>query len=362
MTRRRHLVLWLAVALALTACGTQDRVGEDGRTRLSAALSTTSSTLGQAYYSSIPAYLGYWRDEGLDVEQPRFNGSGDAVTAVATDRLDIAHAGNYSNMAAHVNGNADMVAFMQDIPGNPYFPLVLEGSPIRTLADLQGKTLGVFSTASDANELLRGVMAQQGLDPDSVKIVSTGVGATAAEALRTGQIDGWMAYDSGAALLTTLGLRWRVVQPELFDGGPGSGLIVRPALITEQRRALVAYGRGIAKAMVFTAANPEAAVRIHWEVFPESRPKGKSTEEALAAGVAEMRARMDHVFPIDGRWGTATRTGFGQYIDVFEAAGVLDREVGVDEIWTDELIAEINDFDRAAVEQRARAFDISAPR
>lgn len=366
MTGRRTALLLAALltaTLALAGCGARDRVGEDGRIRLSAGLSTTSSTVGQAYYSSVPDYLGYWDDGNLDVEQPRFNGSGEVVTAVATNRLDIAHAGNFSNMAAHVNGDADMVAFMQDIPGNPYFPLVLENSPIRTLADLEGTTLGIFSTASDANELLLGVMEQQGLDADSVTIVTTGVGSTAAEALRSGQIDGWMAYDSGAALLTTLGLDWRPVEPELFeDFGPGSGLIVRPELIQDQREALVAYGRGIAQAMVFTATNPEAAVRIHWEVFPESKPAGVPTEEALADGVVEMQARMEHVFPVGGDWGSTTEDRFQDYIDVFEAAGVLDEPLGVDEIWTDELIADINDFDHEAIEEQARTFDIDAPR
>lgn len=362
-TITRRAALLLGLGLVASACGTRARVGEDGRTRLSAGLSTTSSTVGQSYYSSVPRYLGYWDASGLDVEQPRFNGSGEAVTAVATNRLDIAHAGNFSNMAAHVNGNADTVAFMHDIPGNPYFPLVLKDSPIRTLADLQGTTLGIFSTASDANELLLGVMAQQGLDADSVTIVTTGVGSTAAEALRTGQIDGWMAYDSGAALLTTLGLDWRPVELDLFeDFGPGSGLIVRPSLIDEHRHALVAYGRGIAQAMVFTATNPEAAVRIHWQVFPESKPAGVAKEDALADGVVEMAARMEHVFPVGDQWGSTTDKRFQAYIDVFAAAGVLKKELGVGEIWTADLMADINNFDRAAIEEQARAFELSAPR
>lgn len=346
----------------LAACGGSGSEGlasesEDGSQKLVAGVSTTSSTIGQSYYTAVPDYLGYWEDEGLDVELKRFNGSGEAVTAAATGRLDIAHAGNFSNMAAHVNGNADTQAFMQDIPGNPYFPIVLEDSPIQSLADLEGKTLGIFSTASDANELLQGVMEQEGLDSSSVNIVETGIGATAAEALKTGKIDGWMAYDSGAALLRTLGIDWRAIDKELFDSyGPGSALIATPKAIEEGREALVKYGRGVAKAMVFTHANPEAAIRIHWEIFPETKPAGVPEDEAIAASVKELQYRMDNVFTEDGLWGNATEDRYERYVDVFVASGVLADPVDVSDIWTADLIEEINDFDAAEIEQQAKDF------
>ena len=36
---------------------------------------------------------------------------------------------------------------------------------------------------------------------------------------------------------------------------------------------LAGVARGIAKATVFGLANPEAAVRIHWKLYPASKPQ-----------------------------------------------------------------------------------------
>lgn len=366
--RHRRLLLTVGVAASLTlaACGGND--AEDtaadssdpaARVALTAGLSTTSSTVGQSYYSSVPDYLGYWEDAGLDVEQKRFNGSGETVTAVATNRIDVAHAGNFSNMAAHQNGGAQTVAFMHDIPGNPYFPIVLEDSPIKTLKDFEGKTLGIFSLASDANEMLQGVMEEEGLDASSVNIVATGLGAPAAEALRSRKIDGWMAYDSGAALLRTLGVQWRTVEPELFeDFGPGSGMIAQPETLEKKRDALVKYGQGIAKAMVFTTENPEAAVLIHWEKFPETKPAGVAPEKALEDGVIELGARMENVAPEGDQWGGTTDERFQQYIDIFVSSGALKKGLDVDKLWVDELMTDINDFDVDEVKKAARDFKL----
>jgi len=365
--KRTTRAIAAAAAIALTAglaacagsgAGESSSEGEGGDTGpLKIGLSTVAPSLGQSYYSSIPQYLGYWDDAGLELDVKRFNGSGEVMTAAATGQIDIGHGGNFSIMAAHENGGADIQAFMQDIPGNPYFPLVLQDSPIQTLKDLEGKTLGIFSTASDANEMLIGIMTQQGMDPNSVNIVETGNGPTAAEALQSGKIDGWMAYDSGAGMLSTLGIDWRPIDEDLFSGyRPGSAVVASPATIESKREELVAYGQGIAKAMIFAKENPEAAVQIHWDVFPDAKPAGVEDAEALELGVVELAARTDNVFPVEDLWGNVTEEDFAEYVKVFVEAGVLGSELPVDEIWTDELIEDINDFDHDEIVEQARNF------
>ena len=52
------------------------------------------------------------------------------------------------------------------------------------------------------------------------------------------------------------------------------------------RRLGKSYGtarvtQGYAKGAVFMIANPEAAVRILWEVFPQAKPTGKDEEIVL---------------------------------------------------------------------------------
>jgi NitT/TauT family transport system substrate-binding protein len=51
-------------------------------------------------------------------------------------------------------------------------------------------------------------------------------------------------------------------------------------LLKEERKALVALFRGIAKSTLFSHHNLDAGIDLHWAVYPESRPKGRSEEEA----------------------------------------------------------------------------------
>ena len=48
----------------------------------------------------------------------------------------------------------------------------------------------------------------------------------------------------------------------------------------------MALGRGYAMGTVFAMANPEAAIRILWEVFPQTKATGKDEATAMKDDVA----------------------------------------------------------------------------
>ena len=53
----------------------------------------------------------------------------------------------------------------------------------------------------------------------------------------------------------------------------------------------VALTQGYAKGTVFTMANPEAAIRILWEVFPQTKATGKDEATALRDDLKTLQAR-----------------------------------------------------------------------
>lgn len=359
--RRRHRSLALVAAAVLTttvaACGSSD----EGGTGTPVTFGVIGpQLLGSAYFSSVPQYLGYWSAEGIDVEFNEFGGSGEAMTAVATDRTLIGLGGTSSVMSAQVNGNAEIKSFYSYIPNTPYWPVVMPDSPIRSIADMQGLNVGTFSLAGDGASMFAGVMAQEGLDAASVNIVEVGTGATAIQALQTGRIDAYLGYDSVYAEIESLGFALRKIDSPMDDYGFMGGLTAQPATFTNQRNVLVALGRGIAKATTFIKANPECALRIHWEEYPDSRLAGVPEEEAVQRGLVGVMARLQNQFPVDGQWGRVATETVQARIDVAAAAGLLAREVTVEDIWDPALLDEINDFDAAAVEQQARTCDLDA--
>jgi len=111
----------------------------------------------------------------------------------------------------------------------------------------------------------------------------------------------------------------------------------------------------MAKASVFAKANPEAAVRIHWETFPASKPRGLSEANAMRRGVEPMLARLENTFEVEGLWGNSTPEQIDGYVNLLLEGGVLKQRVEASKVWDPSLLKEANNFDRQAVIAEARA-------
>jgi NitT/TauT family transport system substrate-binding protein len=110
---------------------------------------------------------------------------------------------------------------------------------------------------------------------------------------------------------------------------------------------------------VFAIANPEAAIRILWEVFPQTRSLGKDEATALRDDLITLDARAKHwrYEPVDGkRWGDNVEANYRTYLDWLVAQGVVKTKVDVKDLITDELLDDVNKFDADAIRKEARAF------
>src|SRR3954465_14410818 len=100
---------------------------------------------GPAALFLTPAAKGYFKDAKLDVTIDAGNGSGGAVTRVASGTYDIGFADMAALMEFHAN-NPDApnkpVAVMVVYNNTPAAVLTLRKSGIKTLADLAGRKLG----------------------------------------------------------------------------------------------------------------------------------------------------------------------------------------------------------------------------
>jgi NitT/TauT family transport system substrate-binding protein len=112
----------------------------------------------------------------------------------------------------------------------------------------------------------------------------------------------------------------------------------------------------MAKSTIVAGTNPEAAVRLHWELYPESKPKGKSEADALKEALYIIASRRAKWFAAP--WQTDKRMGASsleewQAWSRYTKTGDKIKDVSV--LFTNDLIAAANDFDHAAVEQQAKA-------
>jgi NitT/TauT family transport system substrate-binding protein len=139
----------------------------------------------------------------------------------------------------------------------------------------------------------------------------------------------------------------------------GQTLATRDDYLAENPDVLVGFARGVAKATLFGLTNPEAAVRIHWKLFPASKPQGGDDAKLMkdALHVFEARFALQRVDNReDKRYGAASTAQWQRFQNIFKEQRMLQGTVPASEVYTGALIDKINTFDRAAVIRQAKEY------
>jgi ABC-type nitrate/sulfonate/bicarbonate transport system substrate-binding protein len=162
----------------------------------SPARADTALTVGKANPTSdaiIPVdvgdQLGFFKKHGLDLKIINFGGGSKMAQALAAGSIDIGD-GAGTEMAFTAKG-APMLAVCESTAPAPFLAIgVPYDSPIKTLKDLKGKTIGVSSPGSFSDWSGHELARKEGWGPDGVKTVAIGGGgAPAAAAFKTHQVD-----------------------------------------------------------------------------------------------------------------------------------------------------------------------------
>lgn len=149
---------------------------------------------GKAAFYYLPLtlseQLGYFKDEGLDIEISDFAGGSRALQAVVGGSADVV-SGAYEHTINLQAKNQIFQAFV--LQGRA--PQIALGVSTKSMADytkvedLKGKKIGVSAPGSSTNMMANLVLARAGLKPSDVSFIGVGVAAGALTAMRSGQID-----------------------------------------------------------------------------------------------------------------------------------------------------------------------------
>jgi NitT/TauT family transport system substrate-binding protein len=342
--------------ISIASAGVMLAVG--GQTPVKVGFCARTVTSAAAPFA-VATKLGWYASDGIQVQLIPIAGSTDCVKLVATRDIQYSLPSVEPLAIIRAQGVKARI-FYTAYEGNIYGIAVPDASPIRTLADLKGKSIGVNSMASGGVVIARALAASAGLSPDSdVRIVVAGEGAQTAALLRGGQVDALSQFDTQYALVENAGVKLRLLDSRATDGFPGNGLLALEETLQTQRSQAVALAKGYAKGTVFTMANPEAAVRILWEVYPQTRPTGKDDATAMREDLHTLQARIPN-WKLDKagvkRWGESSQTNYSAYVDFLLRWGVIKQKVPARELTTNDLIDDINAFDASQVAAQARAW------
>ncbi|CAN7742563.1 ABC transporter substrate-binding protein [Variovorax sp. LjRoot84] len=310
--------------------------------------------------------LNFYKPNGVDVEYVNMSSMTQALQSLRAGHVDFGPAVPGILLPAMAKDSSlDLVSVYKWLPRNANVIVVKPGSPIKSAADLAGKRIGVRSQGDSGIVVTKTMLAELGLKDDKCEYIAIGDGAPAGAAIDNDRVDAMVSFDTAAARIELVGTKLRYVPITPKFAQVGSGWICVPRkLLQEERKGLVALFRGIAKSTVFAHHNLDAGIDLHWAVYPESRPKGRSEEEARKELAFILKDRknswMRRPDDPDQRIGASSLAEWKANIEMAAESSKnpkLAEELGdPNRLFTNELIDEINAFDKQAVVEMAKAF------
>lgn len=328
------LALGVCASLVLSACVAGSNAGQSG----SSATGDADVTIGLTYIPNVqfaPVYVadaqGLYNDAGVTVTV-RHHGSDEGLfTALLAGQEDVVIASGDEAVVAASQG-LDLVSIGQYYASYPGTVIVPADSPIATLADLKGKTIGIPGEYGSSYYATLAAIKAGGLQTSDVTISS--IGYTQQAALAAGQVDAVVGFTNNDAVQMRLsGLDIREIP--LDDG---STPLVAASIVTTREwaqshpdaaRAVVS---ATTEAMNAIAADPQVALdaTAQWDTT-------LTDETSLGAANAVLAATVPLWLGDDARAdGVQDLATWSSMVSFLSSIGVLEGDVDPSAIVTNE--------------------------
>lgn len=306
---------------------------------------------------AIATKLGWYEKLGVKVELVPLPGSGDCAKFVATGDTMLALP-SVEPVAVMRGQGAKLKTFYTAYQANIYGVAVPVDSPIKTMADLKGKKIGVIGMASASAIIVRALAKEEGMDPDKdISVVVAGEAGQTAALVRNGSVDALSQFDTQYALVENAGVKLRRLKHPSIDKFPSNGFIALEDTLVKNRKEAVAIAQGYAMGTLFALNNPEAAIRLLWEMWPQTKSTSKDEAIALKHDISTLNARavswrLESVGA--KKWGENIVENYQTYLDWLLANGTIKQKASATEILDNALIDDINKLDAEAVIKAAK--------
>lgn len=346
----RRLLIGLAAALAAMASTSIAHA-------LEKVLIQNGSPVPAAAYVDyyVAQEAGFFAEEGLDVAIRYAQGAPQAAQITASGGADIGQFSFEPYLYGYSKGMRGQFIFNYS-NHNIFFMAVPEDSGIRTISDLAGKKIGVSNMGSGSLIVARSMLRGAGVNPDPSMFLPVGVGDSALQALKSGQVQALSLWDGGYAALQRAGVKLRYLFHPKIGAIGSDGLFVPAGALDRIHDKALGVVRALVKARIFMRENPEAALRIYWRVNPAAR-QGASDAEALKQGMAELSFMMslNKDVPIKDL-GRFDMDKLANYLAVMKEEGVLTADLAPRDLATNALMDQIGEIDVEAIRKRARGW------
>ncbi|WP_196605507.1 ABC transporter substrate-binding protein [Pectinatus haikarae] len=214
--------------------------------------------------------LGYFKDEGLDVEISTFNYGPPIIEGMTSDNLDVGFMGDMPVYSGIANGLDIKIIASASASSDNQGIAVRDAAHIHQLSDLKGKKIAV-PFGSNAQPFLYLLLAKGGLTEKDVEIVNLGP-SDGVSSLVSGDIDADVIWEPNLSQAAETGNGVSVLQR-----GTGIKLFVSPILarnqfIKDNPEATAKLLKALQKAAEWSKANPDKAIEITHEATEATVP------------------------------------------------------------------------------------------
>lgn len=308
--------------------------------------------------------LGYAEEEGLDLSIELVGTPKNAAEGVISGRGD----------TTFINIVFTVLARDRGIPLRPYYAFVRsqnrafsvpKESPIRALADLRGSIIGLHYDDPELFEFACAALIGAGVDPHRDVTFKTLPGTPLdaprmAAAIRDNEVQAVWQLDVLAGLMEAEDVPLRLLPSAMIDPlTPSSCFNALDEQLESRADAYGALGRALAKATLFALENPEGAIELIWQAYPDAAPKpGEDGDRAFRGELAALKVRLAG-HRIDRasvpKWGAITELEMTAWQEFLLKTGAIHQKREPSVYYSGDLVEAFNAFEPGPVVARARA-------
>jgi NitT/TauT family transport system substrate-binding protein len=229
-----------------------------------------------------------------------------------------------------------------------------KGSPVKSLADLQGKTVALGSAGWQA--ICDPMFAQAGVDPKAINYVEAGPGW--GQSLQQGQADAALSWEGLRAQWSGQGLDFDYLIGRNVSKFPANTFVIRRKDYEDpsKKELYEAYLRAWAMGLEYGHRNPRAATHIVMQQFPSLQ----LTPEVATESMMQLANVFRGDFEKRQGWGWHDLEAWKIFLSTIRSIGQISKDIVAEDVIKNDYVAGANSFDVAKVEADAGAYELPA--
>ena len=214
--------------------------------------------------------LGFYKNEGLDVDIVELEATPSLVTAMRTGDVDLGDI-NYEDVIRLTATKSLEMRTISSASGRNFFMVVGKNS-ITSVSELRGHSYAIARVGSQDHVLTSKVLAIKGVPADAVDYVSIGAPSVRAQALAAGQVDATtLSLATWLSVQKQSDLKVLVDVDDYFNALPlvNKGNAVTTHVLSEKTEALRRFTAALIKTSRYLAENKSGWVDAMAKLRPE---------------------------------------------------------------------------------------------